>query len=273
MNKEGLVNIVIPVYRDNITYEEKISLQQCIKILSEHPIILVSHRELNLSIYFNEYPDFGVEYFDIAYFKDVRSYNELMLSRGFYERFINYKYILIYQLDAFVFRDELNYWCTQEYDYIGAPWFDNFGSYKNGNELWSVGNGGFSLRNVKSFLKILNYRGPVKKPSVFLKELNIKSQRNIIKKLVLFFLMCFGYRNNISYFLNRFNQNEDFFWEQFLKGGFITLKMPSPEIAAYFSFEKSPEYLFSKIGEKLPFGCHAWEKNLNFWNQYILEKT
>ncbi|MFR6542216.1 MAG: DUF5672 family protein [Butyricimonas virosa] len=25
-------------------------------------------------------------------------------------------------IDAFVFRDELTYWCTLNYDYIGAPW-------------------------------------------------------------------------------------------------------------------------------------------------------
>ena len=30
--------------------------------------------------------------------------------------------MLIYQLDAFVFQDDLAYWCQQNYDYIGAPW-------------------------------------------------------------------------------------------------------------------------------------------------------
>jgi len=271
------VCVIIPVYKSQPTDNEVKSLEQCFKVLVKHPVSLICPNSLNVSLYESIASGFkkqiGIDRFNDGSFVSIQSYNRLLLSSEFYKRFKDFEYILVYQLDAWVFRDDLDYWCRKKYDYIGAPWFENYGSHEDGNALWAIGNGGFSLRNVKSFLKVLNYRGPVKKPSVFLKELNIKSPGNIIKKLALFFLMCFGYRNNIRYFLNRFNQNEDFFWEQFLKGGFITLKMPSPEIAAHFSFEKSPEYLFSMIGEKLPFGCHAWEKNLNFWNQYIIEKS
>jgi hypothetical protein len=35
------------------------------------------------------------------------------LSASFYERFLDTKYILIYQLDAFVFKDELQEWCDK----------------------------------------------------------------------------------------------------------------------------------------------------------------
>jgi hypothetical protein len=48
-----------------------------------------------------------------------------MLSIDFYKRFRDYKFILIYQLDAYVFRDELEYWCEQDYDFIGAPLIEN----------------------------------------------------------------------------------------------------------------------------------------------------
>ncbi len=30
--------------------------------------------------------------------------------------------MLIYQLDAYVFKGEWLFWANQEYDYIGAPW-------------------------------------------------------------------------------------------------------------------------------------------------------
>ncbi len=43
-----------------------------------------------------------------------------MMDNTFYKQFLNYEYILIYQLDAFVFKDELNY-CSQGIDYVGAP--------------------------------------------------------------------------------------------------------------------------------------------------------
>jgi len=44
-----------------------------------------------------------------------------MMSPAFYDAFKAFDYILIYQLDAFVFRDELEYFCSLGYDYIGAP--------------------------------------------------------------------------------------------------------------------------------------------------------
>ena len=49
------------------------------------------------------------------------------------------------------------------------------------------------------------------------------------------------------------------------------LHRPSPEEAARFSFECSPEYLFQFIGRTLPFGCHAWRKFQyeEFWSKYI----
>ena len=35
--------------------------------------------------------------------------------------FLEYQYMLIYQLDAFVFEDKLDYFCELGYDYIGIP--------------------------------------------------------------------------------------------------------------------------------------------------------
>ena len=54
---------------------------------------------------------------------DLKVIINLMLSPFFYESFLDFKYVLIHQLDVFIFKDELNYWCNQNYDYIGAPWF------------------------------------------------------------------------------------------------------------------------------------------------------
>ena len=59
--------------------------------------------------------------FNDTYFESIYGYNQLMLNVEFYEAFSK-KYILIYQTDAFIFKDDLNYWCEKDYDYIGAPW-------------------------------------------------------------------------------------------------------------------------------------------------------
>jgi hypothetical protein len=74
--------------------------------------------------------------------------------------------MLIYQLDAWVFKDDLMKWCNKGYDYIGAPWFEDFGSYEKGKKLWRVGNGGFSLRKIKYFCKVLSWKWPVIKPKI-----------------------------------------------------------------------------------------------------------
>ena len=116
--------IVIPVYKDVLDTNEYKSLSQCLKILYKHPICLIGPEDLNYSVYNEVFSKYGVKFdietFDSNYFKSVAGYNKLMLSRFFYERFSSYKYMLIYQLDAYVFKDELDYWCDKDYDYIGA---------------------------------------------------------------------------------------------------------------------------------------------------------
>jgi hypothetical protein len=62
--------------------------------------------------------------------------------------------MLIYQPDAFVFRDELDYGCSKGYDYIGAPWFIGLDSPKTPFKFLGVGNGGFSLRKISSHYNI-----------------------------------------------------------------------------------------------------------------------
>ena len=63
-----------------------------------------------------------METFDPAYFTSIQGYNRLLLSTEFYQRFLGSAYLLICQLDVFVFRDELAGWVARGYDYVGAPW-------------------------------------------------------------------------------------------------------------------------------------------------------
>ena len=75
------------------------------------------------------------------------TYSALLKMPTFWENFMNWSHILIYQTDALIIRkiDELYF----EYDYIGAPW-KNFNNWKKHNG----GNGGFSLRNVNNMIKV-----------------------------------------------------------------------------------------------------------------------
>ena len=78
---------------------------------------------------------------------DRRIYSALLKEPEFYENFKNWKSVLIYQTDALIFRkiDDIYF----NYDYIGAPW-----TYSNQWCKYPAGNGGFSLRNVVSCIRV-----------------------------------------------------------------------------------------------------------------------
>lgn len=257
--------IVIPVHKVHLTNDEILSLHQCIKILAKHPICIVCPQGLDATEYVKILSEnnttYSIERFPVSFFDGIKGYNLLMLDKSFYKRFANYQYLLIYQLDAWVFSDELDYWCEMGYDYIGAPWIEE----KENSELGvtGVGNGGFSLRRVQHFIDILSYKGPVRNVN----QLNLEpTLKNKIYKL----LYSLGYQNTISYYKKDETLYEDIFLSIFLANTELHAKMPDPETASLFAFEKHPSFLFSKTMQ-LPFGCHAWRKYEYeaFWKQYI----
>lgn len=261
------VAVVIPIYKKILDPFEKISLKQCVKILNKYNIKLAAPKNLNLNNYFKINPDLKTEFFNPYYFKSIKGYNKLMLSQKFYNRFVNYDYILIYQLDAFVFKDELEYWCNKNYDYIGAPSFKNFITDHFKKKFWKVGNGGFSLRKIKKFLKILER---LKSSTSDIKKNNSLKLLNKITRTPIIGSKILKYKNNFEYFSINPTFNEDYFWGTYAKKISSDFKVPPVKIALKFSFEKNPDYFFILNKKKLPFGCHAWYKyNLKFWKKYI----
>jgi len=235
------VAVVIPIYRNVLTEYESISLDRCLKVLGNHRIVILSQHGLEID---------GIDQlknhevitccFDRKYFSSVDGYNRLMLSTDFYRSFISYRYILIYQLDAFVFSDQLLDWCRLSYDYIGAPWIGvdwiqgiqkaHFGYLWRftGKKERTVGNGGFSLRRVRAFMLAL---------------LLLKNAAN-----------KWGY-----------NEHEDLFWSLAVPDYLPFFRIPDDNVALNFAFEANPRTCF-EINNHLPFGCHAWEKHdTDFW--------
>lgn len=49
--KKKLCAVVIPVYKDHLEKYEELSFRQCLKVLSDYPIILVTYRQLDVSVY------------------------------------------------------------------------------------------------------------------------------------------------------------------------------------------------------------------------------
>ena len=270
------IRIVIPVYKQHLSPSEEYSLRQCLRVLNHYPVTYVTLPELNIEKYRNLsiQVDVNFEYFDRSYFESVNSYNRLLLSRDFYLRFRQEDYILIYQLDGFVFKDELAYWCEKDFDYIGAPWFKHHGTHENGNTLYKVGNGGVSLRRISSFLERFDKPMPMSVFPFYVKNIRKKKFFSMCLNTVkIFFLLLFSNKTVEYYLLNLTDEriNEDTFWSEALANTPVALKVPDVITAARFCIEKSPSYLFHLIGEELPFSCHAYEKYEfeSFWQDKI----
>jgi len=251
------VCIVIPIYKSDLTEIEKISLEQCIKILSDYDIYFIEPFKLDSSkINFNN--RIISKKFDDSFFQDILSYNKLLLSNVFYSNFSSYKYMLVYQLDCYVFSDRLLYWCNKNYDYIGAPWiasketvikkmlstFDSHQKRRRSKIFFKVGNGGFSLRKVNTFCEITS-----KNINVINKELK---------------------RDKEDYKLM-----EDVFWSFSAPKLYPEYKIPDYKRALKFSIDRKPKLALLINKNRLPFGCHGINKPkvIDFWKKIIPEMS
>ncbi|SEA89006.1 hypothetical protein SAMN05443667_11115 [Flavobacterium gillisiae] len=274
MDKKDIC-IVIPIYKEVLNEFEIQSVVQCIKLLSDYRLYFVCPKGMNTSEYRCKFKEIvNYVFFNEVYFKGIKGYNKLMLNPEFYKTFTDYDYMLIYQTDCYVFRDELLHWANKDFDYIGGLWFDNYiGNPYQGAKVWCAGNGGLSLRKTKSMIELLSSKKAMKgMPKLFTdaKRLKIFGILSYFKGILLLPFRFLGYKNNFSYRAKTFAENEDAY---FVEAGLVykKIKIPKVEDAMFFSWDRHPEYLFNTI-EKLPFCCHAWyrddslyKENKKFW--------
>lgn len=255
--------VVIPIYRWPMSKSEAHSFHWIVKNLNTRDIFLIGPKCI-LDLAVDEYSKKKISKitFPDKYFKSISGYNSLLKSSNFYASFFSYDYILIAQLDALVFTDKLDYWCSLDYSYIGAPWFDGMGQPKPGYKLIGVGNGGLSLRRVKDFLDVLS--GYKYLPYLMQSDFEPRNLVEFLKRRIKFFINRYIMAHNIYPFINRCS--EDVFWSFIVPSCCSHYKTPEPELALSFSFEVAPERMYEMTQGKLPFGCHAWERyNKNFW--------
>lgn len=257
------VVVVIPIHSENPSAFELISFQQCFKVLENHPIRIIAPKGLNIEKYKVVVPVFEVIYIHSIWQSSVEKYNKLKLSQFFYKLFDEYQFLLTYELDAFVFKDELSNWCNKGYDYIGAPWFKG---YENPtNEFLGVGNSGFSLRNIKSMKKAIR-RVYIKEAANFYLGKKNKISLKLSTQLN-YLLIYFGENYTIQ---NVNHINEDAFIAQRIASKINNFKIAPVSEGLKFSFEVKPKYLYKMNNDSLPMGCHAWWKyDLNFWRPFI----
>ncbi len=266
------VAVIIPIYKLEPDNNEKKSLEQCLKVLNTRSIIFFCGHSFDSSFYSLICKKCNITFikrsFKDKYFKSKKDYNHLCLTKKFYSAFSEYEFILIYQLDAWIFSDQLDYWCSLNYDFIGAPFPENINAEVDCVNFTTVGNGGFSLRKVKPIIYLLN------KEYYRLKNWQslLNSYRERISRNPLWYLYCIlrviGYKNNIKYIKK--NYMEDLFFSEVSRLTSL-IKLPDPYTALKFSFEYRPSIAYKLNGMNLPMGCHGWtwiEYN-EFWKKFI----
>jgi len=253
------VNIVVPIYKETLDNYELISLKQLFKILGKYPVTIVHPKKV--SLYFLEKHGFrfSSQCFDDEYFDGVFGYNKLTLSSEFYLAFKSYDFILIYQTDAYVFRDDLIQWCEKGYDYVGSPWMArpqtqfrksllklksifykifNKGP-KDSEAYFKVGNGGFSLRKTKVFIEL-----------------------------------CDKYKKHIADKINKAPDDfvaEDVFWSLRIPDKADRLNIPDYKEALAFGFDRRPHIAYKANNSELPFGVHGINRKnrIKFYGKFI----
>ena len=279
--------VVIPVYLSDLSGICLASFRQALNVLKKYDITLVTYEELDISKYKEVACCCGktiqAEYFDKDFFSSVAGYNRLCLSTQFYERFTDYSYMLIYQLDAWVFYDNLEVWCDKGYDYIGPPLFHilNITPPIHTYRCEGVGNGGLSLRKVSHCLRVLNSNRKLPYLKLgYMARVYYDEERDRKRSLILALFISFGkalvrslgYRNTLHAFLNDNIFNEDAIFSVWAQHSNVVhgVRLPEPIEAAKFAFEVHPEYLYRITGQ-MPFGCHAFQKweYESFWKKHI----
>jgi len=251
--------IVIPIYKDNFENFELVSLKQTFNLLSHYNITFICPEDLNIQ-FLNHYDfikDYKVERFEKVFFKNIDGYNRLLMDYKFYERFNSYQFMLICQTDVYVFRDDLLLWLNNDYDYVGAPWlvskfkisslfekylkvYNKFRKLINKKEkdysriFYKVGNGGFSLRKIKTFENIAR-----------------EEYSNIINIL----------EKKDDYYI------EDVFWSLYIPTKWGNFSIPHWKEAINFCIDRKPKLGLKLNNNQLPMACHGFNKKKvkNFW--------
>jgi len=92
---------------------------------------------------------------ELDHVKDVHmqspyDYNNLMTSTNFWEKYIEYDSVLIFQHDSMILKEGIDEFLG--WDYVGSPWKTNMDWARRDRK---GGNGGFSLRNPRKMIETL----------------------------------------------------------------------------------------------------------------------
>ena len=203
--------IGIPIYKSKLKETEKASLNQLCKVIGHsYEICLICPDNIELNEYIDIAYSNGVYlsylFCGNEYFKSTETYSYMLETPDFYNCFNEYDYLMIYQLDGWIFVNFLDYYIDLNVDYIGSPWRTGILHFNED----TVGNGGVSLRRVQKFINVCSkftssdyQKQHVENEDLFFcktmrKQINLKFAD--IKNA-----SNFSLQSNWQYFINKYN--------------------------------------------------------------------
>jgi hypothetical protein len=251
--------------RDTLTADEEISLRHAVRFLDRYDKYFIAPDGVR-----PPRPDIAVKRFPRQFFGSGAAHTRLMLSPRFYRAFDDYEYVLLYHLDALALDDRLEEWCASGLDFVGPPWLPC-------DDLpWvtvpGVGNGGFSLRRVESFLKVIHSPRRHVDPDEYWTRFYAGKPRRVrylnVWRKYLKYVPAF---NGARWRMRHWRGNEDRFWSKEATRFYPEFKIASFEESLRFAFEAAPRLCLELNGGQLPFGVHAWPKyDRAFWEPHLL---
>lgn len=235
--------ILVPIYKADLDADERFSLDASFAALAPgRTVRFIGPEGLDIGFYLDRYKDVGFDSFAPEAFASIPGYNRLLLSEEFHARYAAYEFMLILQTDALLLRDELDWWCAQPFDYVGAPWpqqyelmveLDRFVGDKRKHMKVSVGNGGLSLRRIAKCAAL------------------------------------FAEFPDATAVFRHTGSSEDLFFAVMGALSYDFL-IPNEITASRFSMELKPSYYYAVNGGHLPMGTHAWNKyEPDFWRAHV----
>lgn len=269
------VAVVIPHPGTNLKGGQEFSLKTCLRVLGRHPIFFVTKKSVSLEPLAPYLDRIQIIRVDDDRMASIESYSKFLMSPEFYRLFERYEYILVHQLDVVVFEDRLLEWCDKGYDYAGPPMFQGEEPRPN---LWEGGNGGFSLRKTAAFLALLSSHKVFPRFEYYRQ---LRAELGVFYLLVLRLMLQFPriwlaqfFPGLFRWFYTRTSRSihEDAYFAFFAVFFAEKWSMPSAEESAAFGFDRCPRAAYAINGNKIPFGCHAWERYDKAFVEGLLEK-
>lgn len=234
-----LVSVIVPILNPQINPTEEKLLHHCLETLSNYPLIFVTYEGADLSIIKEHNENIDVVQFPKTYFQTRQDLSRLLLTEDFYERFNWSDFLLIHELNSWIVKDELYYWCKQGYDYLrAAP------AYAAENN-----------RNESIVARIIGLKEPEKQAighayadnGLYLCRIERMVQTLKSKKRE-----AYHYRHNDS-----LANADSVFWEIEANRFWPNLRKPSPVVQHYFA-KNAPDLA---SGENLPFALTGISRN------------